>query len=85
MSARVYAFTASLRSMPSAGNCAVERPGAQHLARQEVHIDDVLRTEHDGPLDDVFQLADVARPVIADEHIEGTRREGETGLVVLLP
>src|SRR5499426_4241951 len=51
----------------------LHRTFAPHGLGQRFHADHVLPAEHDGPLQHVLQLADVARPVVALEHRHGLR------------
>src|SRR5215472_7500726 len=46
---------------------------APHGLRERLHVDHVAAAEHDGPLQHVFQLADVAWPVVALEDDHGLR------------
>ena len=43
--------------------------------RQVVGLDELAARQHHGPLDDVLQLADVARPAILAHQLHRLRRE----------
>jgi hypothetical protein len=61
----------------------LEAPAAAHVVRHEIHVDPRPRTEHGGALDDVLELADVARPVVLEEQVERVGRQLEVRLLVL--
>ena len=52
--------------------------------RQIVEGELLIRAEHDGPLDGVLQLADVARPIVGEERVERSRSQQADRLVVAL-
>src|SRR5690348_749378 len=43
--------------------------------RQQFDIDPFLRGKYDGALDDIFQLADVPRPIVIHKELHGSRGE----------
>src|SRR5207249_4149514 len=74
------------------GGQRVERRGttdgpggfAAYARRQAVRQDGRCRLDRHGPLDGIFQLADVARPVVVREQLHGIVRNGRDVLVHLL-
>src|SRR5690606_24360039 len=52
--------------------------GGLERSRQIVHADALVRAQDGQPLDEVLELADVARPVIVREACEGLVREGDS-------
>ncbi len=54
------------------------------MVRDQLDADARAGAQHHGALDDVLELADVARPVVFREQIERVRRELETALLVLV-
>lgn len=51
------------------------RPGLGHRVRQVVGEDHGIEAENDCMLDGIFELADVARPVVRGKTAEGIRRQ----------
>src|SRR5262245_38240161 len=54
-----------------------------HLARDVELADDFAIGEHDEPLDDIGELADVARPIVLGETGERSVREAKSGSTVV--
>ena len=70
----------SLNEMPSGGttNCGiVEVRRLADVIRNQLDADPRPGRQHDGALDDVLELADVARPVVLGQQIERVRRQLE--------
>ena len=77
----------SLNEMPSGGttNCGMWKLGAlPHVIGNQLDADPRSRGQHHRPLDDVLELADVARPVVLGQQVERLGRQLEAGLAVLL-
>ena len=49
--------------------------GLERREDEVVGVDVLAAGEHDGPLDDVLHLADVARPAVAQQLFHRPRRE----------
>src|SRR5712692_5225587 len=57
--------------------------GADAL-REQVDGDALLRGKNDGALDDIFEFADVARPIVVHQELEGRGSEMAQGLGIFL-
>ena len=65
---------------PQRAKCA----GGLHGGRKEIRADQAVRGQDDGPLDDVFQLPDVAWPRVGQQQRLSLRRNPEPPFAYLM-
>src|SRR5579864_261800 len=56
---------------------------AANAFRKQIHVDALLRRKHDGSLDDIFQFANVARPIVVHQELHRAGCKLSHGLAVL--